>query len=177
MAYRYSPRDLVEMAVQIEIGGEKFYRYAADKNETLRGAFLFLAEEERRHANTFQSLISTQQEDTGIDVVEAIPYIRAIVDSGWLRYLFERGFPEKMGNVFFKVLEFALGLEKESLLFYYHLLERIGGNKKPTVEKIIGEEVHRKDIGFPAVDRLNVCFSFLAKWVLSSNPPARSPES
>jgi len=140
LAFRYSPRDLVEMAVQIEIGGEKFYRYTADKNETLRGAFLFLAEEERRHANTFQSLISTQQEDTGIDVVEAIPYIRAIVDSGALRYLFERAeFPEKMGNVS-EVLEFALGLEKESLLFYYHLLERIGGNRKPTVEKIIGEE-------------------------------------
>ena len=140
MTLRYSLRDLVEMAVQIEIGGEKFYRSAADRNEVLRDAFLLLAEEEKRHANTFQNLISAQQEDPGIDVVEAIPYIRAIVDSGVLRYLSERAeFPKKIDSVS-EVLEFALGLEKESLLFYYQLLERIGENRKPTVEKIIGEE-------------------------------------
>lgn len=140
MKSRYSLRDLVEIAVQIEIGGEKFYRYAAERNEVLRDTFLFLAEEEKRHATTFQSLISAQQEDPGIDVVEAIPYIRAIVDSGVLRYLSERAeFPEKMGSVS-EALEFALGLEKESLLFYYQLLERIGENRKPIVEKIIGEE-------------------------------------
>lgn len=140
MTLRYSLRDLVEMAIQIEIGGEKFYRYAADRKEALRDVFLFLAEEEKRHARTFQNLISEQQEAPGIDVVEAIPYIRAIIYSGVLRYLSEREeFPEKTGSVS-EALEFALGLEKESLLFYYQLLERIGENRKPTVEKIIGEE-------------------------------------
>ncbi len=140
MTFRYSLKDLVEMAIQIEIGGEKFYRYAADRNEVLRDVFLFLADEEKRHAAIFQSLIGPQQEELGIDVVEAIPYIRAIVDSGALRYLSERAeFPGKMGSVS-EALEFALGLEKESLLFYYQLLERIGENRRPVVEKIIGEE-------------------------------------
>jgi len=128
------------MAVQIEIGGEKFYRYAADRNQVLRDTFLFLAEEERRHASIFQGLIGSQREEPGIDVEEAIPYIRAIIDSGVLRYLSERAeFSEKIGSVS-EALEFALGLEKESLLFYYQILERIGANRKPTVEKIIGEE-------------------------------------
>lgn len=140
MEFKYSLRDLVEMAIQIEIGGEKFYRNAADRNHVLRDTFLFLAEEERRHANIFQSLIGSQLEEPGIDVEEAIPYIRAIIDSGVLRYLSERAeFSEKIGSVS-EALEFALGLEKESLLFYYQLLERIGVKRKSTVEKIIGEE-------------------------------------
>lgn len=140
MTLRYSLRDLIEMAVQIENGGERFYRYAADRNEMLRGIFLFLAGEEKRHAALFQSLISVQYEEPSIDTVEAIPYIRAIIDSGVLRYLFERTeFPEKMGSVS-ETLELALGLEKESLLFYYQLVERIREKGKLIVEKIIGEE-------------------------------------
>jgi len=128
------------MAVQIEIGGEKFYRYAADRNQVLRDTFLFLAEEERRHASIFQGLIDSQREEPGIDVEEAIPYIRAIIDSGVLRYLSERvDLSVKMGSVS-EALEFALGFEKESLLFYYQLFERIGAKRRPTVEKIIGEE-------------------------------------
>ena len=100
MEFKYSLRDLVEMAIQIEIGGEKFYRNAADRNHVLRDTFLFLAEEERRHANIFQSLICSQLEEPGIDVEEAIPYIRAIIDSGVLRYLSERAeFSEKIGSV------------------------------------------------------------------------------
>ncbi|MBO3803111.1 MAG: ferritin family protein [Candidatus Brockarchaeota archaeon] len=140
MTFRYSLRDLVEMAIQIEIGGEKYYRYVADKNEPLKHAFLFLAEEEKKHANTFQNLIGEQQEVPGIDVAEAMPYIRAIIDSSVLRYVSERTeFAEQAGSVL-EALDFALGLEKESILFYYQLLERIPGNRKPTVEKIIGEE-------------------------------------
>ena len=47
---KYALRELVEMAVQIEIGGERYYRYAADKNESVRNIFLLLADDERRHA-------------------------------------------------------------------------------------------------------------------------------
>ncbi|MGQ9514855.1 MAG: ferritin family protein [Thermoproteota archaeon] len=140
MKFRYSLRELVEMAIQIEIGGEKFYRYAAERNDVLRDTFVFLAEEEKRHANTFQSLIGPKQEEPSIDMEEAIPYIRAIIDSGALRYLSERmEFPEKVGSIS-ETLEFALGLEKESLLFYYQLLERVGENRKHIIDKIIGEE-------------------------------------
>lgn len=140
MTSRYSLRELVEIAIQIENGGERFYRYSAEKNEKLRDAFLFLADEEKRHATLFQGLLGPEYDESGIDITEAIPYIRAIVDSTVLRYLLERReFPEKTGRVS-EVLEFALGLEKESLLFYYQLLERIEERRKVVVEKIISEE-------------------------------------
>lgn len=70
---------------------------------------------------------SPEYEQSGIDKTESIPYIRAIVESTVLRYLLDRKeYPEKAGSVT-DVLDFALGLEKESLLYYYQLLERIQG--------------------------------------------------
>jgi len=141
MSLRYSLWDLVEIAVQIEFGGERFYRYAAERNEKLRDAFLFLADEDKKHAVIFQGLLHPGYEGPGgFDIKEAIPYVRAIVDSSVLRYLTERReFPEKVVSVS-AALEFALGLEKESILFYYELLERIKEKEKTTVEKIIEEE-------------------------------------
>jgi rubrerythrin len=44
-----------------------------------------------------------------------------------------------MGSVT-KVLDFAVGLEKESLLFYYQLLERIQGKGRSVIDTVIGEE-------------------------------------
>jgi rubrerythrin len=80
---KYALRELVEMAVQIEIGGERYYRCAADKNESVRNIFLLLADDERRHATLFQSLISPNPdyEQSGIDKTESIQYLHAIVDS------------------------------------------------------------------------------------------------
>jgi len=139
---KYALRELIEIAVQIENGGERFYRYAAGKNEKVRDIFQLLADDEKKHAVLFQSLLvpSPEYDYSGIDKTESIPYIRAIVNSTVLRYLLDRKeYPEKMGSVT-EVLDFSLGLEKESLLFYYQLLERIQGKGKSTVERIIGEE-------------------------------------
>jgi rubrerythrin len=139
---KYALRELIEIAVQIENGGERFYRYAAGKNEKVRDIFQILADDEKKHAVLFQSLLvpSPDYEYSGIDNIESIPYIRAIVDSTVLRYLLDRKeYPEKVGSVT-DVLDFALGLEKESLLFYYQLVERIQGKGRPAVDRIIGEE-------------------------------------
>ena len=136
---KYALRELVEMAVQIEIGGERYYRYAADKNESVQNIFLLLADDERRHATLFQSLISpnSDYEQSGIDKTESIPYLRAIVDSTVLRYLLDRTeYPEKVTRVT-EALDFAVGFEKESLLFYYQLLERIMVEEKKHIERIM----------------------------------------
>ena len=79
-------------------------------------------------------------EQSGIDKTESIQYLRAIVDSTVLRYLLDRiEYPEKLSRVT-EALDFAVGFEKESLLFYYQLLERIQGKGKSIVERIMLEE-------------------------------------
>jgi len=137
---KYSLHDLIDLAVQFENGVERYYRYAADKNEKFRDIFLRLAEDEKRHAAIYQNLISHKDTENSIGRKEAAPYISVIIESEALQYLQGRkNFPEKADKPA-EALKFALGVEKDTILFYYQIHEKIQEKKKNIVEKIIDEE-------------------------------------
>ena len=56
----FDVREIFEFALKIEEKGENFYRKYADKTEVqeLKDIFNFLADEEIKHKNTFQRLLS-----------------------------------------------------------------------------------------------------------------------
>jgi rubrerythrin len=137
----YSWSELVEMAIQVEKAGEKFYRSAAGKNEG-RSADLFreLADAERVHAEIFSSLLPEgfAEGTKGIDAEEAKDYIGAVVGDALLKYL-EGSEAASLGSGK-DILEFALGFEKESLNFYASLRDYVTDATGPVIERIIAEE-------------------------------------
>lgn len=137
----YSWSELVEMAIQVEKTGERFYRDSA-ANADGRSAELFreLADAERSHAEIFYSLLPDRfvEGSRGIDSEEFMPYIEAIVGKGLLGYL------KRCDSACFgpprDILEFALGFEEESVKFYESVREQVTDATGPAVERVLAEE-------------------------------------
>lgn len=140
MSPGYTWSQLVEMSIEVERKGEAFYREAVGgaKEERVRTLLQALARDERRHAEMFRSLLPEREETKGILPEESQPYIESIVRMSLQSYLSRAGEVAKGSAT--EVLDFALGFEKETLLFYYSLRDYIARSALPTIERIISEE-------------------------------------
>ena len=165
MGVMFNAEEIFQMAIQIEENGAAFYRKAAelkkDANET---EFLEkLAVMEDGHATTFSEMKKRLSEEEKGEAVfdplgESALYLEAMADS-------HRGEGSRKASESIsadtslkEILELAIGLEKESILFYIGLRdmtpERLGKEK---VDEIIKEErdhiaVLRKELTSLQVD-------------------------
>jgi rubrerythrin len=138
---RFSVREAVEQAVQTEKLGYQFYTTIAEKfvkDEGLNKLFTTLAQKELRHEKTFKELLEIIKDEEPVDWEEAEQYLRAIVESEF--FLGKNRSLPSMKNV--KTVEdavnFALGFEKETLLYFYGIRDAV--KEKEVVEEIINEE-------------------------------------
>jgi rubrerythrin len=138
---RFSIREAVEQAVQTEKLGYQFYTTVAEKfvkDEGLNKLFTTLAQKELRHEKTFKELLEIVKDEEPVDWEEAEQYLRAIVESEF--FLGKNRSLPSMKNV--KTVEdavnFALGFEKETLLYFYGIRDAV--KEKEVVEEIINEE-------------------------------------
>jgi rubrerythrin len=138
---RFSIREAVEQAVQTEKLGYEFYTTLAEKlkkDEGLNKLFSTLATKELRHERTFRELLDIIKNEEPADWEEAEQYLRAIVESEF--FLGKNKSLPSMKNV--KTVEdavnFALGFEKETLLYFYGIKDAV--KEKEVVEEIINEE-------------------------------------
>jgi len=137
----FSISEIVEMAVRTEHLGYQFYsemagRFGSDKD--LRRLFETLAEKEKRHEEIFLALKGhvTPEEPEGRQ--EAAEYLRAIVESEFFLGK-EKSLPAmKDIKTVARAVAFALGFEKETLLFYAGLRDAV--KEKNTLDAIIIEE-------------------------------------
>ncbi|HOP94319.1 MAG: ferritin family protein [Dictyoglomaceae bacterium] len=143
MVKLFSSADLLEMAIHIEEEGEKFYKMLEDKaeKEDLKRFFSFLAIEEKKHAITFKEIYKEIEKEGFISAYpdeEANKYLHAFVDSqvfiNW---------DDMMKRSYFnieEVLNIAINLEKDSILFYYELERFIPEKDKKILHEIIKQE-------------------------------------
>jgi len=149
MTIRFNADEVLEMAEQIEHNGAKFYRQAAQglPDEGVQQRLLRLAVMEEEHARTFHTLrddLSGREEVVGgFDPTgEAVRYLQAIVDgqvfdlrqnpTEWLRG------EESVEDI----LRMAIGLERDSILFYQGIREMVTpGMGRDKVEVILKEEM------------------------------------
>ncbi len=137
----FSISEIVEMAVRTEHLGYRFYtemaeRFGSDKD--LKRLFETLAEKEKRHEEIFLNLKGhvSPEEPEGWD--EASEYLRAIVESEFFLGR-EKSLPAmKDIKTVRRAVDFALGFEKETLLFYAGLRDAV--KEKNTLDAIIIEE-------------------------------------
>ena len=153
MVYDFNADEIFEMAEQIERNGARFYRTIAEGSPKgdVRDLFLKFAKMEDAHEKVFISmrakLSDKDKESTVFDPEgESALYLRALADL--------RVFDENAGEGFSfsddlaeeekmkRALRAAIGLEKESIVFYEGMKEfvpeRLGKNK---IDDIIKEEM------------------------------------
>ncbi|MDI6801647.1 MAG: ferritin family protein [Thermodesulfovibrionales bacterium] len=139
---RFSVREVIEQAVQTEKLGYQFYITMAERfrneDERLTKLFTTLAEKEKRHEATYSELkdIVGDIEPEGWEDISQ--YMRAIVESEFFLGK-NKSLPSMDGIKSVEdAVDFALGFEKETLLYFYGLLSAI--KEKEIVEEIINEE-------------------------------------
>lgn len=147
MAMPFNADEVFEMAEQIERNGAEFYRSAAEKLSEMREVFLELAEMEAEHLRTFQDmrdeLSAAEQEPVVFDPDdEAQMYLRVMADG---RVFDLRADPtEKLTGkeTVDDILRMAIGLERDSIVFYVGLKEAVSRQAgKDRVQAIIKEEM------------------------------------
>ncbi len=145
MAGIFTAGDIVEAAIQVETKGESFYKRVAGKaaNAQVRDLFLYLGGEEIKHRETFQGLLkrvgqfelpawSTDQEYQD--------YLESLVESHIL-------FGDGLGDTILthmqseaEALRFAMGFEKDTILFFMEMRELVPESEKRFVQECIEEE-------------------------------------
>lgn len=148
MVLDFNADEIFQIAEQIERNGASFYRGAAklDFDEGTKQKLLDLAEMEDAHEKTFAAM---RQELSGQEVAstvfdrhgEVANYLKAMADC----YVFQRSVaPEDLvsGKSIEEVLKVAIGLEKDSIVFYLGIKESVPEKYgKDKIEKIIKEEM------------------------------------
>ena len=148
MTTRYNADEVFEMAEQIERNGARFYRRAADLAcaGEARGMFLELAAMEDDHEKTFAAMRADLSEGERKPMVfdpddELALYLRAIAD----RRVFDvKADPSKRlkgQESVADILHMAIGLEKDSIVFYLGMREVVPeGLGRKRLDGIIQQE-------------------------------------
>jgi len=144
MSILLSGSEVFSMAMEIEKSGYAFYKTVAGTSgsEPLKQLFTFLAEQEIQHYEFFEKLSKENAEfDINEDDWEEISdYIRATTES---RFFIGE---DKAINLAKSVsdpeeaIDIAIGFEKDTLLFFYELLNVTPEASKNAAQQIVEEE-------------------------------------
>jgi len=140
----FSAHEILDIALNIENEGFKFYKDMTEKarDESARSTFEFLASQEKEHIVTFRELLKRFEEEAQelVNWDEATEYLKTLSehkvfpDAGTLKEMFKDSSPED-------VVKYSIEREKDSIIFYYDLLEILADHEaKEAVKKIIKEE-------------------------------------
>ncbi len=143
----FSGKEILDMAVCIEENGLDFYRGAvkAVKGNELQELFTFLATEEVRHVDYFEGLKKLLDDSASYNVFdpyleEESMYIKALADSN---IFIDKDKGKDMASEIKSdddALDWAIGFEKDSILFYTELLSMVRDKDRSLVRTIIAEE-------------------------------------
>jgi rubrerythrin len=137
----FNIHDIIEFAIRIEEDGEAFYRDAAERAgyESARQLFLGLADAEIGHKKTFQSIrdgLGDYQPAETYDG-EYGAYLRNYIDG---KVVFGRDKGSRSGLDLAGAIDFAIGRELDSILYYQEVKRFVPEHEHAMVDKIIEEE-------------------------------------
>ena len=140
----FSTSEIFEIAIQIERNGAAFYRWAAQvaPDKDSRAMLASLAEMEDDHEVTFTTMRDTAAVSGEPRDEEMLSYIRTMADN----HVFDTGMdPEAIltgEETTEEILSTAIGLEKESVVYYAALKEVVvDETTREKVQAIILEEM------------------------------------
>ncbi len=139
----YSIDEIIEMAIRTETLGYQFYTAMADKfkkDDGLARLFTTLASKEKAHEKTFIGLkdLVAKGGAEPVQWEEVSNYMRAFVESEFFlgkgKALPSMDWVKTVQDA----VKFALGFEKETLLYFYELRSVV--KEKKIVDEVINEE-------------------------------------
>ncbi|MCG8403247.1 MAG: ferritin family protein [Firmicutes bacterium] len=140
----FSGEEIVTLAVEIEKQGRKFYEIAAAKvtDPEVKSIFEFLAGEESRHINDFESLgakLSRGFTPNESYIGEYGDYIKALINN----HIFNHDNIEKLLpniSVAREALAVAFRFEKDSIMIFQELYNVVDDSGKEIIAKLIEQE-------------------------------------
>ena len=148
MGVTFNAGEIFQIALQIERNGRKFYTRAAEAtaDEAQKKLLLDLARRETEHEEIFEAmreeLTEAELKTTDFDPDgTAVLYLQAAA-GGHIFDLSADPAAWMAGKNMPQVLEKALGLEKESVIFYQAMKEVVPGRLgRDKIDGIVGEEM------------------------------------
>jgi rubrerythrin len=135
----------LEMAMRIEANGEAFYRAASEKSDDadLKELFEDLASQERGHYRVFQRM--AREVEPAPELPEEVAgdyqaFLQVALDQAVFGGQDKALRMAEQAEDRDAALRAAMGLEKDTMLFYYDLREMVGESDRETISAIIREE-------------------------------------
>ena len=149
MSFEFNPDEVLQMAVQIERNGARFYRKAGElvKDAEARELLLKLADWEEGHERVFADIraqLTTPERQAAVfdPDHEAALYLRAMADGHVFDVRIEPAELLTGREEIEEILRLAIGQEKDSIIFYLGLKEimpeKLGRGR---IDEIIKEEM------------------------------------
>ncbi len=144
MEKHFASNEIIEMALDIEKNGLEFYDHLSRNFEDAgkRELFSYLASQEAQHVRDFKMLSEALAEETNIEFwEEAEKYLKSVVEDKIFPNASEMIAKAKTMQLE-EIVNFALGIEKETIIFYEQILDCSKAERsKEILRKIIHEEV------------------------------------
>ena len=144
MSLLMSEQEVFSMAMEVEKSGKAFYTTMVNTapDESSRELFDFLAAEEQRHYDYFNSLSKQTgnliiQTDDWEDISE---YIKATTDSRFFIGEDKAIRAARDAGGVLEAINIAISFEKDTLLFFYELLNVTPEGSKTAAQAIVDEE-------------------------------------
>ncbi len=140
----FTGKEIIEMAIQSEQNGYAFYEKAADqaRTEHTKRLFEWLADQERHHEETFRSMLTDEKEHRPPEGYEGQKetFVQALLETHVL--------PDAQTGVAalanmssdLEAIQFALGFEKDTIIFMYEMRNTVPENQGTAVDALIAEE-------------------------------------
>lgn len=140
-----SASDIVDLAKQLEQNGETFYRAVAKKAKSpeTRSLFEDLADQEVKHYQVFSALAQTVGENplmTDEEWGQYVEYLNATVQSAFFEGTAKALAAAEEVTDEKEAIRMAMGFEKETLLFFYDLRDRVPAADRTFIDKVVAEE-------------------------------------
>jgi rubrerythrin len=142
MSVALSIPDLFYIAVGIEKKGIAFYDVMARSSpqQDIREVFLYLTGMERRHVQIFQEAFHLLSKSQFLSDRDYPGYVQTLLDNSV--FTDELADSEIVNNLTSDVGAIELGIqaEKDSILFYYEMLDQVDETIRDAIKRIITEE-------------------------------------
>ena len=149
MSIAFSADEILAIAEQIERNGAKFYRMAAEQlnDDDSKATLNWLADEEDKHEKTFATMRANMNSDGPLCSVwdpdgQCEQYLRALADGKVFDLKVDPATIVKQLKTLKDVLEFALDIEKDTVVFYM-MMAKMGSEhvNKAKIQDILDEEI------------------------------------
>lgn len=144
MSIVFSGRELINIAIGIEMRGITFYDIMARSSDSERARDLFqhLADMEREHIQIFQDMLADAEEQQPAPTAteEYARYLQALIDNAVFTDDTITSEMATQADSDIKAVELGISAEKDSILFYYQMRDIMPRPALPLMNRIIAEE-------------------------------------